>query len=59
MCLSIIAGGDKMKFFSKYGFEEIIDLFPILYILRNSVLFLAVLYTLYIVGTMIVKLAML
>lgn len=48
-----------MKFFSKYGIEEIIDLFPILYILRNSVLFLAVLYTVYIVGTMIVKLAML
>lgn len=48
-----------MKFFNKYGFEEIINISPILYVLGYGVFFLAILYTLYLVGAMIVKLAML
>ena len=58
MCLSIIAGGDEMKS-CKYGIEDIINPSPILYILSYGVFFLAILYTLFVVGAMIVKLAML
>lgn len=43
----------------KYGIEDIINSSPILYILSYGVFFLAILYTLFVVGTMIVKLAML
>lgn len=43
----------------KYGIEEIIDSTPILYIFGYGIFFLAILYTLFVVGTMIVKLAML
>lgn len=43
----------------KYGIEEIIDSAPILYMLGYGVFFMAILYTLFVVGTMIVKLAML
>lgn len=48
-----------MKFCIKYGFEEIINSFPILYVLGYGLFFLSILYTLYIVGTMIVKLVIL
>jgi len=43
----------------RYGIEDIINSSPILYILGYGVFFLAILYTLFVVGTMIVKLAML
>lgn len=59
MCLSIIAGGDKMKSCNRYGFEEFINSSPIVYILGYGIFFLVILYTLFVVGTMIVKLAML
>lgn len=43
----------------KYEIEEIIDSSPFLYILGYGVFSLAILYTLFVVGTMIVKLAIL
>lgn len=43
----------------RYGIEDIINSSPILYILGYGVFFLAILYTLFVVGTMIVKIAML
>lgn len=48
-----------MKSCNKYGIEEIIDSSPIFYILGYVVFFMIILYTLFVVGTMIVKLAML
>ena len=48
-----------MKQCNRYGFEEFINSSPIVYILNYGILFLATLYTLYIVGAMVVKLAML
>ena len=48
-----------MKPCNKYGIEDIINSSPILYILGYGVFFMAILYTLFVVGTMIVKLAML
>lgn len=48
-----------MKFCNKYGFEEIINISPILYVLGYGVFFISILYTLYLLGSMVVKIAML
>lgn len=48
-----------MKSCNRYGFEEFINSSPIVYILGYGIFFLVILYTLFVVGTMIVKLAML
>lgn len=48
-----------MKHSNSYGFEEFINSSPIIYALGYGILFLAILYTLYLLGAMVFKLAML